>query len=144
MNWLGAEWHKIVGAMTGIVILIVHGEELIEKLSKILGIKTWIQRQIGDRRKDQMHIISELLQYIEGLFKTHAPEIVAAATSPQAQAIEQAAVAAAVQAGVQTAAQDPKIQAGIAVYQAVKNYNAVANAQAIVPPPLPQASPLAS
>ena len=71
------------------------------------------------------------LMFIEGLFTTHAPEIVAAAaTSPAVQtAIEQAAVASAVQ--------DPKVQAGIAVFQAVKNYNAVAANQ-----PAPTVTPV--
>lgn len=76
-----------------------------------------------------MDIISKFLKFVEGLFEAHAPEIVAAATSPEVKAIEQAAAGAAVQAAVQ----DPKVQAGIAVYQAVKNYNAVSSAPATPP-----------
>lgn len=75
-----------------------------------------------------MSIIDKFLKFVEGLFESHAPEIVAAATSPEAQAVEQAAATAA----VQSAEQDPKVQAGIAVYQAVKNYNAVASAATAV------------
>ena len=78
-----------------------------------------------------MTIIDKFLKFVEDLFTSHAQEIVAAATSPQAQAIEAAAAGAA----IQSATQDPKVAAGIAVYQAVKNYNAVASDTVPVAPP---------
>ena len=76
-----------------------------------------------------MKFIDSILKYIEGLFEEHAPKIVAAASTPAAQAI----TAAAVTAAIQQAEQNPKVQAGIAVYQAVKNYNAVASVTATAP-----------
>ena len=80
-------------------------------------------------------IFAPLIALIEEIFKAHAPEIVAAATSPEAKAIEQAAAIAA----VQTVSKDPKVQAGIAAYQAIQNFKTAINmpAQGADVPPLP-------
>jgi len=68
-------------------------------------------------------VLSKLVAFVEELFKAHAPEIVAAAESPAAHAVEQAATAAAVQA----VAQDPKVQAGIAAYKAIQDFKTAIN-----------------
>ena len=68
-------------------------------------------------------LLSKLVALVEELFKAHAPEIVAAATSPEAQAVEQAAAGAA----IASAEQDPKVQAGIAAYQAIQSFKAAIN-----------------
>lgn len=83
-------------------------------------------------------VFDQFIKFVEDLFVTHAKDVVAVANSPTGQAIEQAAASAA----VETAVQDPKVQAGIAVFQAVKNYNAIAQAQA-APTPAPPVSPVA-
>lgn len=96
---------------------------------KLRPIERFIERRLHQRRKPDMHIIESFLKFVEDLFHKHAPEIVAAANSPEVKAIEQAAASAA----IQQASQDPKVAAGIAVYQAVRNYNEDANAQAKAP-----------
>lgn len=129
LQWFKAWGVHVMAVFLTIKAIVVDGEEFIEKCYKILGIKTWIQRHIPERRHNNMKFLDSVFKWVESLFEQHAPEIVAAAT-PALQAAAQAATSAA----LQTASQDPKIQAGIAVYQAVKNYNAVANTPAPNPP----------
>ena len=117
-------------ALERVAHYILHFEDEAERVDKLFGIKTLIERHIPERRQNNMKFLDSVFKWVESLFEQHAPEIVAAAT-PALQAAAQAATTAA----LQTTSQDPKIQAGIAVYQAVKNYNAVANGPAPVVPP---------
>ena len=76
-------------------------------------------------------LLVQLVEFVESLFRHHAPEVVAAASSPAVQqAVEQAVVSAA----VATASQDPKVQAGIAAYKALQEFKAAINP----PPPEPR------
>lgn len=54
----------------GLVNIVVHGEELAEKFDKLLGIKKYIERRIGERR----HNVENILSYI-GLAKYAIPVI---------------------------------------------------------------------
>ncbi len=54
LSWISIEWHKIAIALTTIISVIVHWEEVVEKFDRLIGIKKWIVRRIGDRR----HIMS--------------------------------------------------------------------------------------
>ena len=75
-----------------------------------------------------MNVLAELVTFIESLFQKHAPEIVAAAQT------------AAVQTAEQQAATDPKVQAGVAAYQAIQNFKTALN----TPPSVPTTPPAAA
>lgn len=89
----------------------------------------WIVSKFKRRQKMNIPVFSYLIALVEELFKAHAPEIVAAA-SPEVKA----AVTAAEGAAVAQVAQDPKVQAGIAAYQAIQNFKAAINTPPAQPP----------
>ena len=56
-------------------------------------------------------LLTSIIELVVSLFKHHAPEVVQAAET----------------AAAQTAVTDPKVQAGIAAYQAIQNFKTAIN-----------------
>ena len=72
-----------------------------------------------------MNVLAELVTFIESLFQKHAPEIVQAAATAATQTAEQQVVV------------DPKVQAGIAAYQAIQNFKTAIQSPPVAPPSIP-------
>lgn len=135
MTWLYSEFTKISTTLILLTQFVVHAEDIVDRFSTVFGLKKIIERRKGERSHTMdISILAKLVELIEELFKAHAPEIVAAAASPEVKAAEEAAAGAAV-ASVE---QDPKVQAGIAAYQSLQNFKAVLSAPTPPTPPAVQ------
>ena len=71
LKWWGLLAHRIVtfatGLFTSAIVAIVHWEEFSEKISKLFGIRKYIERRIGERRHETMFDIKSLLDLPQDL-----------------------------------------------------------------------------
>ncbi len=114
MPWLGAQWHKIVIAMIALERLWEH----------IKPVEEFVERRLGERRRTMnIPVLTQLVHLIEEILKTETPFVEKAAAT----------------AAIETAEQDPKVQAvtaaSAALLEAAQNLKAAVNA-----PPAPPAA----
>lgn len=55
MNWIGQEWHKLTAALILITQWFVHWDDISEKVKRLSGIKTYIERRISERRHTMLN-----------------------------------------------------------------------------------------
>lgn len=61
MNFLYNELTKITGVLTSLILLIQHGEDVVEKVKGWAGLKRYIERQLADRRHTMFNPLTALV-----------------------------------------------------------------------------------
>lgn len=67
MNWWGQEWHKVFTVVNSAILVIVHWEEALDKLARIVGLRHIVERAGKDRR--HLMNIMELPEFVKAATK---------------------------------------------------------------------------